>query len=86
MSNVQTYHCHDCDEKDGALVVWRSEDPDVDLCAVLDEVGDGVGPEPFSLEVHGVELLGFALLWEVHEHGGRVQLHQLKSPGKRNLI
>ena len=47
MSNVQTYHCHDCDEKDGALVVGWSEDPDVDLCPDLDEVCDGVGPKPF---------------------------------------
>ena len=67
------------EEGDGAGVVGRAEDADVDVGALVDPLADGVGAEAHALHVQGVGLLRLALGGEVHEHRRGVELHDLEA-------
>ena len=69
------------EEGDGSGVVGWTKDADMNVRALTDPLGQGLGAEAHPLNVHGIRFLGLSFGWEVHEDGRRVELHDLKDVG-----
>lgn len=67
------------DDCDSSGVVWRTENADLRVGSLLHPLGNGLGGNADSLNVHGVAVLGLALRWEVHEDRRGVEAKHLEN-------
>lgn len=74
-----------CDEGDqhddcnSSRVVWWTENADLGVGSFLDPLGNSLGGDSYSLDVHCVTVLGLPLGGEMHEHRGGVQTKHLEN-------